>query len=304
MNHVLDTTESPQRLFHAIQWKRLILGFFVTAILALSVHAVMLQVLHVPYPSEPMTARVPHVINDMVMLWAAIWLATCLRRRPARPSAVVRIGVLLLLLCCLNETLRGWFMNGYCTNSPHAFAYFAIGQLPRVVPYAVIAVIAVPASAYLHKWWQQALGAALLGLLLSFALPPFSAWIDTAIVARFADWAPTEGWCQLPYGWDVLIPAYLTFIVEPAVACLFCMAYASRGLNGRPWVRAVMFMLLILALKRQLLTAIFYTIYTPLPPMTALGSMGQFSLEAAVLGFLMAFSWRYASACDSYEAVR
>jgi hypothetical protein len=298
MNDLIETTHGPQRLFHAIQWKRLILGFFGTAVLALSVHAAMLQFLHVPYPSERMTARLPHVLNDVVMLWGAIWLARCLRGTAARPSPVVRIGVLLLLLCCLNETLRGWFMSGYCANSFHAWAFFAVGQLPRIVLYAAIAVIAVPASACLPRWWQQGLGAAVLGVLLSFALPQLSAWVDTAVVGRFVDWAPAGGWCQLPYGWEVLIPAYLTFFVEPAVACLLCMAYASRGLSGGPWVRALCFMLLILALKKQLLTAALYAIYTQLPPMTALASMGQFSLEAAVLGLFMAISWRYASTRD------
>lgn len=54
-------------------------------------------------------------------------------------------------------------------------------------------------------------------------------------------------------------------------------------------------MLLILALKKPLLAAVFYAIYMPLPPMTALASMGQFTLEVAVLGLGMAMCWQYVS---------
>ncbi len=103
MGDAPDSMKNSPRLFHAIRWNRLIIGFFVTAVLALSVHAVMLQVLHVPYPSAPITARVPHVINEIVMLWAALWLARCLGEDSRGTSPVVRIGILLLLLCSLNE---------------------------------------------------------------------------------------------------------------------------------------------------------------------------------------------------------
>lgn len=54
-------------------------------------------------------------------------------------------------------------------------------------------------------------------------------------------------------------------------------------------------MLLALALKKQLFAAFFYAAYADLPFWTALSSMGQFSLEAVVLGLTTALSWAWAN---------
>ncbi|ANN66563.1 hypothetical protein BAU06_09875 [Bordetella bronchialis] len=295
MNPSIDTGPDAQGLFTGVRTGPLALGFCLAAVLALSVHAAMLQLLHVPYPSERLTAFLPEAINTMLMMWGALWLARCLHKRFPQRSLMFRAGILLLLVSTLNETLRGWFMNGYCASAPHAWAYFAISALPRLAPYAVVALVASGAGPRLAHGWQRGVGAAVLGLALALAMPSLSAWLDSAVVVRFQDWAPTEGWCQLPYGWKVVLPAYLTFIAEPALACLFCMACAAPALPAKGLARPMAFMLMILALKKQLLMAVFYAVYSSMPALTALASMGQFSLEFAILGFLVAVSWDHAA---------
>jgi hypothetical protein len=272
----------------------MVVGFVATCILALSVHAIMLQVLHVPYPSERITARLPDVLNNMVLAWGAMWLYGGLHGRLYARSTAFRIVVATVLLCALNETLRGWLMNAYCTErSVSAWIYFAVAALPKILVFAVTAAAAAAASQRLSPGWRQGVAAVVLGLLLSFAVGPLMSWFEQVVMTPLAGWGPTGGWCQLPYGMNVLLPAYLTF-AEPALACLFCMAFVVERLPAHGALRPLAFVLLILALKKQLLMSFFYAIYAPIPAMTALASMGQFSLEAAVLGLLMALTWDYA----------
>jgi len=104
-------------MFAGVRWGRLVLGVSLTAVLALSVHAVMLQWLHVPYPDASVfDSALPDWLNDAVMLCAAVWLYRCLRARATAQPVALRFFVLFGLLFCLNETLRGAWMTGYCVT--------------------------------------------------------------------------------------------------------------------------------------------------------------------------------------------
>lgn len=46
-------------IFDGVHWGRLLIGLILTVILSLSVHAVMLQVLHVPFPSAQVKTWIP-----------------------------------------------------------------------------------------------------------------------------------------------------------------------------------------------------------------------------------------------------
>lgn len=285
-------------LFSGVRWIRLAFGFVATCILALSVHAIMLQVFDVPYPSEQLTAWLPDVLNNIVFAWGAMWLYGSLHIPLYRRSRACRIAVVTLLLCGLNETLRGLLMNAYCTDtSVSSLIYYAVAALPKILGFAMAATGAAIADRELSPRWKRGAAAVVLGLVLSFVVGPLMTWLQLVIMTPFAAWAPTGGWCRLPYGMNVLIPAYLTF-AEPALACLLCMALVAKRLPSHGPLRPLVFVLLILALKMQLLMPFFYVIYASIPSMTAmmrLASMGQFSLEAAVLGLLTALSWDYAT---------
>lgn len=284
-------------IFAGVRWPRLILGVCITAVLSLSVHAVMIQVLNVPYPAAQLASFVPAWLNDAAMLLAVSWLYVCARKRWPAHSPARSVLVLSLILVCLNETLRGWFMNAYCsTPARTSWLFMAISSLQKAAYYVVAVVMGAAVGQRLKGGWRVA-GALVLALFLSLAVTPSLSKASAAVMEQVAQWAPqwapTGGWCKMPYGMDVLIPAYLTFI-EPVLASLFCVALVWRYLVAHGFARVLQFALLILALKKQLLMAFLYAIYAPVPAGTALASMGQFSLEALALGVLMALSWRYA----------
>jgi len=271
---------------------RLLLAFCLTAVLSLSVHAIMLQLFDVPYPSAQISSPLPDIVNNAIAAWAAIWLFAQMRRTWPHRSRVFHAGILFLLVCGLNETLRGWFMNGYCTSG-RGWLFFAMMGTPAMLVYAATAVAAALVEPLFGRRRAFHLAALAVSTLLGVFAFAWVSWGKAALFAAFGDMVAGGGWCRLPYGMDVLVPAYLTFI-EPAFACLMCCALASPSLRKNRATRTVQFMLLILALKKQLSMSLFYAIYAPLPFASALVSMGQFTLEAAVLGAATALSWTYA----------
>jgi hypothetical protein len=280
--------------FEGIRWGRLTAGMGITTIVGLSVHAVMLQWLHVPYPDTAFRSVAAQLANHAAMLWAAAWLYSCLRGRFSTRPAPFSLFVLFLLLFSANETLRSAFMNGYCLTGS-LLGRTVTGLLstaPRVLTFGVVAGLAAGISCFRND--RMRLSAGILAVVfLVFVVAPASAALEATIRERASHWMPLVGWCRLPYGMNVLIPAYATFL-EPVFASFACIALVWRVLPRQALRQIAAFALLILALKKQLLMSFFYAAFGPGPFLTALASMGQFSLEAAALGVLTALSWRWA----------
>jgi hypothetical protein len=76
-----------------------------------------------------------------------------------------------------------------------------------------------------------------------------------------------------PYGWHVQIPAYLTFI-EPVIACLIIYANVEQNLSRRSPIRYLQFILLIMMVRRVLISPFIYIFYSHLSPLTSIASMG------------------------------
>lgn len=281
-------------IFAGVRWGRLTLGVCLTAVLALSVHVAMLQLLQVPYPHASFHSALPDWLNSAVMLGAAVWLYGSVAEQWRTRPAAFRLFILFALLFCLNEGLRAAVMNGYCSaRSWFGRGWFGLLAGVRDAAYFFIAAgLAASIGCFRRTGWRLA-GVILSAAVLVFVVSPSLAAMEAAIRAGTAHGIPVDGWCELPYGMDVVLPAYLTF-VEPVLASLVCVALVWRRLPGAALSQAASFALLVLALKKQLLMSFLYAAFTPGPILTALASMGQFSLEAAALGFLTASSWRYA----------
>jgi hypothetical protein len=281
----------------------LTLGMAITGVLALSVHVVMLQVLHVPYPGAALRTKLPEVLNGAIMIWAATWVYDGLRARWNDRSAWVCAATLFALLAGLNETLRAAFMSGYCsTQAPVRWLIGLLASLRPLAAYAAAVGFAVGLSRFRSTQGRQC-GCAAAALVSAYFVAPALGAADAVMRTHVAQWMPAGGWCALPYGPNILIPAYLTF-VEPVLLCFAYVALVWNRLPGCGLRRTVGFVVLILALKRHLLASFLYAIYAPGPAITALASAGQFSLEAAALGCLTAVSWRWAIGATGGRAAK
>jgi len=278
-------------IFAGVRWPRLMIGICLTGGLALTIHVVMVQWLKVSNPD--FHSPLPEVLNVVVMVYAAMWLDRCLRAQYAGRSPALRIFVLFVLLACLNGTVRNAFMSGYCsTMTPLRWLFGALSSVRPIAYFAVAAALTAGVGQFRQSEARLAAGVGLALLLVGIVSPGLSI-MEQAAYQPLSDLLPSIGWCRLPYGMDVMIPAYLTS-VEPALASFACIALVWRYLPERPLFRTVSFVMLILALKKQLLASLLYPFFAPGSALTALASMGQLSLAAAALGLLTVVFWRWA----------
>jgi hypothetical protein len=273
-----------------IRWFRLAIGLAVTTVGALSVHSIMLQSLHVPFPDlSAITPPYKFLIRTIAML-GLIFLGH-LTSGSFRGSFMKRWAALFLIDAMLTESLfRAPFMDGYCTT---AWTYSFVGNISKLLAVAVICAMIVLAIPRLSLLWHKLAAAVTIAALFTYVVTPLMKFAMQPIMNFISNLAPQSEWCALPYGANVLVPAYLTFL-ELVIACYAAAALAWKQLSRSRTVRYLQFTLLILAVKNQLLTPFIYVAFAKTPAFPALASEGQFALEALALAALTCVFWDWA----------
>ncbi len=279
-----------------ISKRRLILGAIVTLVLSLSIHAIILQAFHVPVPEQAVKAWIPYKLaTDFAFGYALVTLFRAFATGHEHAWSLKAFGLCLLVVLGLNETLRGWVMNAYC-SSPFVSSAIFLGLMSAASAlYYVLAVGIVSVGDVKDAASFESIAIAFVtGAALFLFSPQLVSGVQTIFSDIFQSLEPQGGWCKLPYGLGVLIPAYGTFI-EPVIAALICAALIGRLLTGRTFWRLAKFIVVILALKGQLFAAPLYAAFHHNEFLTSLLSMGQFTLEAIVLSVGAFFTWSLAS---------
>jgi hypothetical protein len=282
---MMSTTSAP----HSLRWLPMAVGLVATAIGALSVHAIMLQLWGVPFPD---LSVIPAPFKLLVRMVATLALIVFwqLASPSVQGSFVKRWGVLFLISAMLNESLvRGPFMEGYCTT---AWVFAFVGNLSKLASIAVVVALVVAITPRLALAWQKAAAAVAIAAFGMYVATPLIGMAMGPVMESIASLAPQSEWCTLPYGPNVLIPAYLTF-AEPVLACVAAAVLIWDRLAPSRALRFVQFALLILALKNQLLMPFIYAAFAKVPLVDAFVSESQFALEAIALALLSGVSWEW-----------
>ena len=273
---------------HAVAWPRLIVGAAVTGVCALSIHVTLLQVFNVPYPSHyPKTGLLPVFLPRVMLTLAAMEFWHLSGDRLRRLSAPGRCAFLFLLLAALREQfIRLPVMNGVVST---AYAYSFLANIPVLVPYAVLACLIVAGTPTGGRTWRRAAGAVAFAALAFLVCEPLSARLFQPVLDRFAFLAHAEIY-DPPYGPNVQIPAYLTY-VEPVTAALVLAALAWDRLSARPTLRVMQFVLLTMVMDLSFFRPVVYGFYDPAGFGAGMLSVGQFWLEHLVLALGIAATW-------------
>ena len=135
-----------------VRWFRLAIGLVITTVGALSVHSIMLQWLHVPFPDiSAITPPYKFLIRAIAML-GLIFIAE-LTAASLRGSLLKRWAALFLVDAMLTESLfRAPFMEGYCTT---AWTYSFVGNMSKLLAVALICAVIVAALPRLSLLWQK-----------------------------------------------------------------------------------------------------------------------------------------------------
>jgi len=276
----------------SVHLSKLCVGILFTTVGALSVHAVMLQILNVPFPElSAISPAYKFAIRVMATLGLIVFWQ--LASQNIHGLFVKKSAVLFLFSTMLTETLfRGPFMDAYCTT---AWAFIFVANSQKVLTMAIASLMIVAATPKLPLVWQKLAGAIVITSLTAFAIGPLIGKGMAPVMAAIAHLAPQGEWCTLPYGPNVLIPAYLTFL-EPVLACLAGATLIWDRLSPSRGLRFAQFTVLILAIKNQLVTPLVYAVLAKMPFLSALTSDGQFALEAVALALLTGIAWEWSTA--------
>jgi hypothetical protein len=274
-----------------INWARLAIGAVFTAVCALSVHAIMLQGLDIPVPDMSVLKSGGRYPIQAVAALGLIFLWQLASKRMAGPW-IWKWVALTLMATMLTETLiRGPFMEGYCTT---AWTFAFVSNLQPVLSISVTAALVIVVAPKLNSNLLRVIAALVISAFTMFVASPLIGAAMAPLLAAMSNLAPQSEWCTLPYGANVLIPAYLTF-AEPVVACFVAAALAWDGLSPARGLRLLQFTLIIVAIKRQLLTPIIYAVLAKVSFASGLLSDSQFAFEAITLAALTGLAWEWST---------
>jgi hypothetical protein len=280
------------KLPECISWPILAVGAIVTMVLPLSVHAVMLQGLHVPYPYNfPHTgwARLPDAILSAL---GAIYLSAHLRQSTRKHSIGFRCALLFLLLASIHEDLfRGPFME--FINRSNFTLYPFIDNIPKLIPWAVVALGVELWISHERSLRANLIAAALLAIVVAPLVKPFANYAFAGVM-HFTEAREGQQRYGLPYDWHILLPAYLTFF-EPVLAALVIARAIRNDLPPESLTRFGITAALILALKGPVFAPLINIHYANTSPLTSVLSYAQFTFETMALGILTATTLHSAS---------
>ena len=280
-----------KNLLENVSLPKLSIGMLITCVCALGIHALMIQTLGVAYPGIKIDAPIPQFISrEFFPALALIFLSNLLQEKMKDRHFIFRCVFLFLLFTMVQESFfRVPFMNGYCSNS---LLFNFIKNIPKMLPVLALSTFVIAITPYSQNFLKKAGAALLLAALNLFILTPIFAYLFEGIL-RSLQFLSHPGWCELPYGWNVLIPAYVSF-VEPVLASMAVAALIWNKLSEKPIARVFQFVLLIMIIRRHLFFWAVYMAYSGQPAMIGLASAGQFTLEAFILGLLTALTWKWA----------
>jgi len=131
----------------------------------------------------------------------------------------------------------------------------------------------------------------LAAIILTAGVFPLVGQAHALIASVAGSYAPVSTWCTPPFGAGVLIPAYLS-LLEPVLATLICAAIVQCD----PDRRLLTFVVMILALKKQLFAPFLYMVFSDKAWDQAFLSMAQFTFEtiAMAAGAWLTLRWAIA----------
>jgi hypothetical protein len=254
-----------------------------TLIVSLSVHVVMLQVLHIPFPDFKGVSVWAPLLNTTLAVFALIVMCAAAQTRIGRFSKATQCVLVFLLYAMLKELFRGILMSGFVTSG---WAFAIVAGLPGLVYAFILSSLVVFLTPALRSVWLKAGGAALLAGVAIFVVRPALGSIFAPALKAVAHLEHPDIY-SFPYGWQVLIPAYITY-AEPVIACT-CIAFLVwERLSGKTGTRLLQFSLLILLMKGMLLPTFTYSFYSQAKLTTAMLSQSQFLFETLALAILTA----------------
>ena len=268
-------------------WSKLVIGAILTGFCAMSVHLIMLEWLHVPYPVGYPESGLLLFLTEAILTLSVVHFWWLVSNRLSAFSKMARCAVLFLLLVMLREQLiRRPMMESVVTT---AWTHSFVANIPMLVPFLVLACLVVFFAPWLSAPWQRPVGSLLIALIAFVAARPVFACAFQPLLVTIAALEHGE---VCTHGPCVEIPGYLTY-AEPVLAAFVVVALVWDRLSARLALRLVQFVLLLMLMDLSFLRPLVYGVAGPIGFWPGMLSMGQFWLEHLVLAFGTAATWMW-----------
>ena len=177
--HVKKNAMSDQ--IECISWPILTAGAIVTMVLSLSAHAVMLQGLHVPYPYNFPNTGLARLPDGILSVLGAIYLSAHLPQNIRKRGFGIRCALLFLLLATIHEVFFcAPFME--FINLSNFTLYPFIDNIPKLIPYAIIAIGVESWTRRERSLGADLVAAALLAAIAGLLVKPFANYVFPSVI--------------------------------------------------------------------------------------------------------------------------
>ena len=247
----------------------------------------MLQVLGIPFPEFGGVKPWAVFLNTALAVLCVSIFYDYARPRLDRFSKPIIYLVVFLLYVMLKEIFRGILMNGVVTGD---WLYNILAGLPSLASGFALTSLIVLIMPRLRAKWMKLVGVAAITAFMMFGIKPL---LGIAFASALKIAAPVDhaDLYSFPYGWQVLIPAYISY-AEPVIACTLMAALIWQSLSTTTVVRFSQFILLVLLIRGMLLPTFIYSLYSKMPVASAMLSQSQFLFETIALAALTGLTWQ------------
>ena len=271
------------------RWAGLVGGTVLTAVCALSVHAAAVQLFHLPGMDGYPTGGPLVFLTQAGMVAAAIVLWRLAPPNISKLPIPVKCLLLFVLLAMLFQRLiRLPLMDAVVTT---AWSFSFLANLPALAPFLVVACLVVWSAPVLRQPWQVLVAGVVIAAL-AFPLCGSLATLLFQPILAFAAGLDHEPVYNMPYGLNVLVPAYVTAL-EPAIATVALAALVWDRLRGTTAACIAYVAVLVMILNLHLFQPLV-VLFTGGPDLDAgLEGVGQSWVATLVQAVLGAATWAF-----------
>lgn len=276
----------------ARRWGLLFLAMVATGSAGLFVHDFAMTRLNIPYPEQAPPPGWATYLNILVRICGTFILCR-LGRNWLRAMAPWRAAALIgALLVMTNETLRLILLEVTTTREGWLHGYILLElaqQFPRPTMWFLSGLaVAFWARRSGNMAWLAA-GALIVTALALYAVKPPLDALSAALSAQLQDFDAPQAYAP-PFPAKIYVVIYATYL-EPSIAAFVMAAMVWPQLNGGKWRKALVFTLLVLAIKGRLIQFFVASFWVKQPPLIGFLAEGQFFMETAVQALLTGLAW-------------
>ena len=275
----------------AFVWPRVVLSVALTTVVSLSIHVIMFDAFATPHPTLDHVPGWALLADRCLSAIATIIFYRLAAAHFARLSWWARWLLLSALYMMLNEVLRRYLMGVVVS---HDWIFCAVENGAPPIEDLVTCGLIVTVAPRLRTPLAGISGGVAIALFVGLTLDPPIGRLFTELTASL-EYLDTGNIYNPPYGWQVDVPSYLTFL-EPVIAAFGIAGLALDRLPGRGAVRIIGFACMVMAMKGAIMPTLLYSFYQRMTFSGAVLSESQFGLEILAMAVLTAIGWRWSKA--------